>query len=431
MSPTAPSPTTGGPKPRVRFGLGFTAVCGGMFLANLASGISSVAFPWLATSVTDDALLISATVMLLELPWLLASLPAGVLIDRANHRWTLGLSHLFRALVAFGIALVLAAGPAPLALIYVAAFLIGSVTVLNENTSQVVVPSLVPPSLLERANGLLVMTDTVGGLFLGPWIGGLLLGASMVLPFVFEGGLFALAAALMIFVVLAPRDRDRPRRTLRSEMGEGLRYFWGHTRLRTLGIFLGLLNLSSALAVSTQVLFAQTVLGLDAARFGLLFLAGGIGAMAGAWLTSTLERRFGARRVLLISLAGNAVTSLAIGLASNALVVAFAIAGGGMLSTVWNVLTVSYRQRIVPAEMLGRVNSIYRLLAWGPLPLGSLLGGLVVTLSAHLTTREIGLRTPLIVAALIAGTLTVLAFSRLRDGIWSPDYRAGNGEEAP
>lgn len=430
MSPTAPSPTTGGPKPRVRFGLGFTAVCGGMFLANLASGISSVAFPWLATSVTDDALLISATVMLLELPWLLASLPAGVLIDRANHRWTLGLSHLFRALVAFGIALVLATGPAPLALIYVAAFLIGSVTVLNENTSQVVVPSLVPPSLLERANGLLVMTDTVGGLFLGPWIGGLLLGASMILPFVFEGGLFALAAALMIFVVLAPRDRDRPRRTMRSEMAEGLRYFWGHTQLRTLGIFLGLLNLSSALAVSTQVLFAQTVLGLDATRFGLLFLAGGIGAMLGAWLTSTLERRFGARRVLLISLAGNAVTSLAIGLASNALVVALAIAGGGMLSTVWNVLTVSYRQRIVPAEMLGRVNSIYRLLAWGPLPLGSLLGGLVVTLSAHLSTRETGLRTPLIVAALIAGTLTVLAFSRLRDGIWSPDYHAGNGEEA-
>lgn len=181
-----------------------------------------------------------------------------------------------------------------------------------------------------------------------------------------EGGLFALAAVLMIFAVLAPRDRDRLRRTMRSDVAEGLRYFWGHARLRTLGIFLGLLNLSSAPAVSTQVLFAQTVLGLDATRFELLFLAGGIGAMAGAWLTSTLERRWGARRVLLISLGGNAVTSLAIGLAGNVLVVAFAIAGGGMLSTVWNVLTVSYRQRIVPAEMLGRVNSIYRPLAWGP-----------------------------------------------------------------
>ncbi|WP_345218284.1 MFS transporter [Streptomyces cremeus] len=396
-----------------------------MFLANLASGISSVAFPWLATSVTDSALLISATAVLLELPWLLASLPAGVLIDRANHRWTLGLSHLFRALVAGGIALVLSAGPAPLALIYVAAFLIGSVTVLNENTSQVVVPALVPSSLLERANGLLVMTDTVGGLFLGPWIGGLLLGASLMLPFVFEGGLFALAAALMIFVVLAPRTGERPRRTLRSEMAEGLRYFWSHSQLRTLGIFLGLLNLSSAVALSTQVLFAQTVLGLDATRFGLLFLAGGIGAMLGAGLTSVLERSWGARRILLISLAGNALTSLTIGLASNALVVAFAIASGGMLSTVWNVLTVSYRQRIVPPEMLGRVNSIYRLLAWGPLPVGSLLGGLLVTLSAHLSTREIGLRTPLIVAALIAGVLTVLAFARLREGIWSSDYRAG------
>ncbi|EPH45769.1 putative Sarcalumenin [Streptomyces aurantiacus JA 4570] len=396
-----------------------------MFLANLASGISSVAFPWLATSVTDSALLISGVAMLLELPWLLASLPAGVLIDRTNHRWTLGLTHLFRALVAGGIALAVATGSAPLALIYTAAFLIGSATVLNENTSQVVVPRLVPSSLLERANGLLVMTDTVGGLFIGPWLGGLLLGTSLVLPFLFEGGLFVLSAGLMLLVVLAPRERDRPQRTMRSDMVEGLRYFWRHPTLRTLGLFLGLLNLSSAIALSTQVLFAQTILGLDATRFGLLFLAGGIGAMLGAWLTSTLERRLGARRILLVSLAGNALSSLLIGLASSAVVVAFAIAVGGMLSTIWNVLTVSYRQRVVPEEMLGRVNSIYRLLAWGPLPLGSLLGGLIVTVSGALTNKELGLRTPLLIAALIAMALTVFGVTRLREGIWSPNYRVG------
>ncbi|GGR90347.1 MFS transporter [Streptomyces aureoverticillatus] len=425
MTATASSPTADDEGRRPRFGIGFSAVCGGMFLANLASGISSVAFPWLATSVTDNALLISGVAMLLELPWLLASLPAGVLIDRANHRWTLGLTHLFRALVAGGIALAVAAGSAPLALIYTAAFLIGSATVLNENTSQVVVPRLVPSPLLERANGLLVMTDTVGGLFIGPWLGGLLLGTSLVLPFVFEGGLFVLSAGLMLLVVLAPRERDRPQRTMRSDMAEGLRYFWRHPTLRTLGLFLGLLNLSSAIALSTQVLFAQTILGLDATRFGLLFLAGGIGAMLGAWLTSTLERRLGARRILLVSLAGNALSSLLIGLASNAVVVAFAIAGGGMLSTIWNVLTVSYRQRVVPEEMLGRVNSIYRLLAWGPLPLGSLLGGLIVTASGALTNTETGLRTPLLIAALIATALTVFGVTRLRDGIWSPHYRVG------
>ncbi|MFG3256586.1 MFS transporter [Streptomyces sp. NPDC048172] len=415
----------GGEAARRGFGLGFTAVCGGMLLANLASGISSVAFPWLATSVTDNAMLISGVAMLLELPWLLASLPAGVFIDRADQRWILVLTHLFRVLVAGGIALSVATGATTLVLLYAAAFLIGSATVLNENTSQVVVPKLVPAPLLERANGYLVMTDTVGGLFLGPWLGGLLLGASLTLPFLVEGGLFALAAALMCLVVLAPRERERRRRTMRSEMAEGLRYFWQHPLLRPLGLFLGLLNLSSAIALSTQVLFAQTVLGLEAAQFGLLFLAGGVGSMLGAWFTSTLEKKAGSRRILLISLAGNAVTSLAIGVASNAIVVACAIAGGGLFSTVWNVLTVSYRQRIVPEELLGRVNSIYRLLAWGPLPLGSLLGGALVTASQAVLGKETGLRTPLFLAALIAGTLCVVAALKLRDGIWSPDYRAG------
>lgn len=428
VSTTASAPAPGDASTRARFGAGFSAVCGGMFLANLASGISSVAFPWLATSITDDALLIAGVVMLLELPWLLASLPAGVIVDRANHRWTIGLTHLFRALLAGGIALAVATGSTTLLVIYAAAFLIGTATVLNENASQVVVPRLVPSALLERANGFLVMTDTVGGLFIGPWLGGLLLGGSLVLPFVVEGGLFVVAASFMLLVLLAPKQRVPQRRTMRAEMVEGLRYFWNHRDLRTLGIFLGLLNLSSAIAISTQVLYAQTILGLTAAQFGLLFLAGGVGAMLGAWLTSTLATRFGVRRVLLVSLAGNALTSLAIGVAGNAIVVAVAIAGGGVVSTVWNVLTVSYRQRVVPEDMLGRVNSIYRLLAWGPLPVGSLLGGLIVTVVEAGWTREVGLRSPLFVATVIAGVLTVLGVTRLREGIWSPEYRTSESE---
>lgn len=422
MSPTAPTPAPP-PKERARFGLGFTAVCGGMFLANLASGISMVAFPWLATTLTDNALLIAGVAMLLELPWLLASLPAGVLIDRAKHRWTLALSHAFRALVAGGIAIAVVTDSTTLLVIYAASFLIGSATVVNENASQVVIPKLVPSSLLERANGYLVMTDTVGGLFIGPWLGGLLLGSSLFLPFVVEGGLFVLAAALMLLVVIAPRPQVVKRKSVRSEMMDGLRYFWNHSLLRTLGLLLGLLNLSSAIAIATQVLYAQTILGLNATQFGLLFLAGGLGAMLGGLFTHLLERWMGARRILLVSLGGNALTSLVIGLTSDALVVAVAIAGGGLLSTVWNVLTVSYRQRIVPEEMLGRVNSIYRLLAWGPLPLGSVIGGVIVTVCETFSSREIGLRAPLIVSALIAGALTLYAFTRLRDGIWSPTYR--------
>ncbi|WP_409462534.1 MFS transporter [Amycolatopsis sp. GA6-003] len=425
MSQTTSRPDRPDTPRRDRFGTGFAAVCGAMFLANIGSGISAVAFPWLVSSVTSNAVLVAGMSMLLELPWLIASLPAGVFIDRADHRRTLGFTHAFRALLAGGIGFAVATDSAAIAVLYTAAFLIGSATVLNENASQVVLPRLVPSALLERANGYLVITDTVGGLFIGPWIGGLLVSASLILPFLFDGGLFAAAAVLTLFLVrLAPRERLVTDRTMRADLVAGLRYFWTHPVLRTLGLFLGLLNFSSAIAVSTQVLYAREILGLDATSFGLLFLAGGIGAMLGGWLTSTLERRFGARRVLLASLLGNCLTSLTIGLVSHAVPVAIAICGGGMLSTVWNVLTVSYRQRIVPEEMMGRVNSIYRLLAWGPLPLGSLVGGFLVTVVESFSTRDIGLRSPLLLAAVVAGVLTVLASLRLRAGIWASDYRA-------
>jgi hypothetical protein len=63
---------------------------------------------------------------------------------------------------------------------------------------------------------------------------------------------------------------------------------------------------------------------------------------------------------------------------------------------LWNVVTVSLRQQIVPGHLLGRVNSVYRMLGWGLIPLGALAGGF--------TAQEFGLRAPF----LIAGTVRAL-----------------------
>jgi MFS family permease len=75
-----------------------------------------------------------------------------------------------------------------------------------------------------------------------------------------------------------------------------------------------------------------------------------------------------------------------------------AVQGVGV--TMWNVVTISLRQRIVPGHLLGRVNSVYRMLGWGLMPAGALAGGFV----AHAA----GLRAPFIVAGLVCG-LSVLA----------------------
>jgi MFS family permease len=103
-----------------------------------------------------------------------------------------------------------------------------------------------------------------------------------------------------------------------------------------------------------------------------------------------------------------AAAFVGIGLAPGPVVVAALLAVQGFAVTVWNVVTISLRQRIVPAHLLGRVNSVYRMPGWGLMPLGALAGGFV----AHAA----GLRAPYIVAGLLCGLSVLAALPLLRAG---------------
>jgi len=81
-------------------------------------------------------------------------------------------------------------------------------------------------------------------------------------------------------------------------------------------------------------------------------------------------------------------------------------------AVLWNVITVSLRQSIIPDRLLGRVNSVYRFFAWGAIPIGAMVGGLVVAVTDAFAGREIALRTPWFVAAL--GQLLLLMYAAPR-----------------
>jgi hypothetical protein len=90
-----------------------------------------------------------------------------------------------------------------------------------------------------------------------------------------------------------------------------------------------------------------------------------------------------------------------IGVSPDAIVLGTLLALNGFVTTMWNIVTVSLRQQVVPAEFLGRVNGVYRMLGWGLSPLGALTGGLV----AH----ELGLRAGYPVAGALRGIALLVA----------------------
>jgi MFS family permease len=180
-----------------------------------------------------------------------------------------------------------------------------------------------------------------------------------------------------------------------------------------MAIALGITNGLFALAAATIVLFAQEVLELDAASFGLLMTSGAAGGLLGSLLASRLSRRIGQGPSLFSSIIASTATLLVIGITSSGLVVWIAFAVGTFFGSVWNVITVSLRQALIPDRILGRVNSVYRFFGWGMMPIGAVLGGVIVAVAEPLLGREWALRAPFLFAFVVHAGLYFYALPRL------------------
>lgn len=408
-------------------------------VSNLGDGLATVAYPWLASAITRDPVQIALIGVATRLPWLVFTLPAGAITDRVDRRHLLVSMDVFRLAATVGVAaFVLAvsndlidpsatsssgsANPSHLAVLYGAALLFGFAEVLRDNAAQTLMPALVDRSQLETANGRLWGAEMVMNSFVGPPLGGVLIGLAFAAPFFANAVTFGISALLIASLAGTFRSggsQPAVRTTFRADISEGVRWLWNHRLLRTMGIVLGVLNAMNTMALATYVLFVQEILGLEATSFGLLLSAGALGGVLGSLSASRVSRRIGPGASLFIAIAVFGVTFAITGFASSAPLVWAMFVLQSYVVVLWNVITVSLRQSIIPDRLLGRVNSVYRFFAWGMMPIGSLLGGGVVAIGAAITSRETGLRAPfwlaaVVFAALFAYSLPNLNTARIR-----------------
>ena len=140
---------------------------------------------------------------------------------------------------------------------------------------------------------------------------------------------------------------------------------------------------------------------------------GAIGGIIGGWTAPGISKRIGTGPSLWLTLIVGGITTFATGL-MNWWPPVWLLFGIFMLTGVlWNVITVSLRQTIIPDQLLGRVNSVYRFFAWGMMPVGAVLGGLIVALTDSFASRELALRMPWLVAGVLNLALFVYAAPKL------------------
>jgi MFS family permease len=401
-------------------------------VSQLGTQVSMLAIPFIGAALLRLDPFSFALLGTIEfLPFLLFSLPAGVVVDRLPRRGMLIFADLGRAAVLATIPVAYVVGALGVFQLYVVAFVAGTLTVFFEVAYLSFLPELVGRDDILEGNAKLEISRS-GSQIAGPGLAGLLIGIiSAPIAILVDSASFVASAAL----VLAIPERQSPARAepsqasigIKREIADGLRFVFRHPLLRALAACTGISNLFSNLAFVILVLYLVREFSLTAETIGLLFAVGNVGLLAGAFAGRPLGIKLGVGWAIIVSAAlfGPSLALIALAPVFRSVAVPLITVGlllGSFSQVTYNINQVSLRQAVTPDAMLGRMNATMRFVVWGTIPVGELAGGILAS--------AFGL-VPAIAVGAVGGTIAFLPLllsplRRVRDIPTSPDVIPGD-----
>ncbi|WP_051399483.1 MFS transporter [Haloechinothrix halophila] len=391
------------PRPGRALGTNYWRLWVSSGLSNLADGIIKIALPLVAIQFTRSPTLIAGLTAAVTLPWLFFALPAGALADRLDRRRAMLGANGVRALLIAVLGLVALVDVGSIWVLYAAALGLGIAETMYDTSAQSILPQVVRPDLLPRANGRLYAAELTANDFVGPPLAGFLVATGVAIALSAPAALWGVAVVALVFVRGSFRIERSQRTTMRTDIAEGLRFLGRHQLLRTFAVMTGLFNLATSATLAVFVLYAvgeSSAMRLSEQAFGMLLATIAGGSLFGSFVAEWIGRVLGRARALAFSILCGAMLVGIPAATANPFVIGAGFFIGGIGIVAWNVIVVSLRQRITPNRLLGRVNSGYRLVAWGTRPLGALAGGLLAQLFGLQTTFAI---TALVVLTMLGG----------------------------
>ena len=395
----------------------FRLLWGGETVSELGSQVSILAIPLLAvrtlhaTTFEVGVLIASSTAA-----FLLVGLPTGVWVDRLRRRRVMIASDVGRLFALGSVPVAYAVGGLGMAQLYVVTLVAGVLTVFFDVAYQSYLPSLVGRDHLVEGNAKLTASAQVAQVAGPSLAGGLIQAVGGPYAVAVDAGSF-LVSAVAVGAIRAPEPAPAVppggHRRLYREIGEGLRFVFGHPLLRAIAETTATSNLFSGIMAAVEIVFLVRVVHASPGIIGLIFACGSIGGLLAALVATRVARRIGGARATLVGIlitGGGVLIPLTTPGAGLAFFAAgfFALSFGGVL---YNINQVSFRQRLCPDYLLGRMNATMRFVVWGVLPIGGLIGGVIGT--------SIGLRPTLWLAVagqvLAGGWLLASPMRHMRD----------------
>lgn len=370
-------------------GRGFFVLWSTNALSNLADGLAFVSMPLLAASMTDDPRLVAGLATLYALVRLVIALPIGVWVDRLDRRTLIVAANIIRGIALVGLALTIQFGLSSLAVLYTTMAIVATFESLADNAAIAVLPSLVKKDRLDSANARISAAQLIADEFAGPPLGGMLFALAASIPVFAMGGLWALAGVVALALPIRRIEHSTDvvlasRQSVYAEAREGIIWLIHHRVVGSLALIGALASIGYMLPFSILVLFAQDNLGLNGTGYGLLLAFSALGGLLGSFLAPRLRKRLGYRSTIAASLALGAVTLGGLAFTTNPIIAGVLLALYILHAVVWNICSLSLRQRLVPDKLLGRVGAAGRVLGLLGLAIGSALGGVLGTVDLAL-----------------------------------------------
>lgn len=349
----------------------------GQAVSSVGTQVSTVAFPLLVLLVTHSPAQAGLMGAVRALPYLIFSLPAGALVDRWDRKRVMILCDTGRAIALGSIPIALALGRMSLAQLYIVSALEGSLFVFFNIAEVACLPRVVPVEQLPAANAQNAATDGTSAL-LGPALGGALFGIHSLLPFVADAVSYAVSVVTLLFIPVRFQSerKSTTRRSLWVEIGEGLAWLWHQPLIRFIAVLTGVSNIPAYVLIIIVV--AQEQMHASPEVVGLIFTIGGIGGIVGAVLAPWVQKRMRFATVIIGTMWAWTLLFPFYVLAPNPLWLGLVVAITFVLGPLYNVVQMSYRLALIPDELQGRVNSVFRLVAFAGQPIGLAITGFLL-----------------------------------------------------
>jgi MFS family permease len=351
-------------------------------ISQVGTQVSMLALPLVAVVTLDASPFQVGLLVTFEfVAFLLIGLPAGAWVDRMRRRNVLIAGDVGRALLLGSVPVAYWMGMLTIEQLYVVALFTGVFTVFFDVAYQSYLPHLVGTENLVEGNAKLEAVRGVNQIA-GPTVAGFLIQAVTAPVAVAVDAVSFVGSAL--FVGLIRKREAKPERApdahLGREISEGLKFVLHNRLLRAIATCTGWSNFFSSILFAMVIVLLADELKLGAGAIGLVFSVAAVGGLAGAVAAPRLVRWLGQGPTIWLSIGVTAPFMLLVPLFQRGLLLWVGAAGFAISSfggVVYNITQVSFRQRLTPERLLGRMNATMRFLVWGTLPLGSFLGGVL------------------------------------------------------